>query len=56
MGLSNGSVGMQMLDGLFEKGQVSRSGSGGDWGDVLKVLTVGKVSTLNKNCTADPES
>ncbi len=44
MGLSNGSVGMQMLDGLFEKGQISRSGSGGDWGDVLKVLTAGKVS------------
>ncbi len=43
MGLRNGSVGMQMLDALFEKGQVSRSGSGGDWGEVLKMVTAGKV-------------
>jgi hypothetical protein len=44
MGLGNGSAGIQMLESLFEKGQVSRSGSGGDWGEIIKVLTAGKVS------------
>lgn len=46
MGLRGGSVGMQILEALFEKGQVSRSGSGGDWGEVLKMITVGKVGGL----------
>jgi hypothetical protein len=44
MGLGNGSAGIQMLETLFDKGQVSRSGSGGDWGEIIKVLTAGKVS------------
>jgi hypothetical protein len=43
MGLGNGSAGIQMLETLFEKGQVSRSGTGGDWGEIIKVLTAGKV-------------
>ena len=43
MGLGNGSAGIQMLETLFEKAQVSRSGSGGDWGEIIKVLTAGKV-------------
>lgn len=43
MGLGNGSAGIQMLETLFEKAQISRSGSGGDWGEIIKVLTAGKV-------------
>lgn len=47
MGLGNGSAGIQMLETLFEKAQVSRSGSGGDWGEIIKVLTAGKVRVMS---------
>jgi hypothetical protein len=45
IGLGNGSMGMSMIDAIHEKGQVGRGKLGeGDWGDVLRVLTGGKVS------------
>jgi hypothetical protein len=46
IGLGNGSMGMTMLDAIFDKGQIGRAkpGEGGDWGDVLRTLIAGKVS------------
>jgi hypothetical protein len=46
LGLANGSMGMSMVDGVFEKGQTGRKvaeGGGGDWGDLLRVLMCGQV-------------
>ena len=45
IGLGNGSMGMAMIDAIFEKNGSSRpkNGDSGDWGDVLKVLSGGKV-------------
>lgn len=44
IGLGNGSMGMSMIDAIFDKSQVSRvNGNGGEWGDLLKVLMFGKV-------------
>lgn len=54
MGLGNGSAGIQMLESLFEKGQISRSGSGGDWGEIIKVLTAGKVRVGEAAACARP--
>lgn len=70
MGLGNGSVGIQMLEGVFEKGMIPRhsvgnasaSGSastgmgGGEWGEVVRVLTSGKVSHLHLHLLAIPLS
>lgn len=56
IGLTNASMGMQMLDTLFEKSQVYRtklpdsraesSGVGGDWADIIKTLTKGQGTLL----------
>lgn len=47
MRLGNASTGMQMLETLFEKAQISRSASGGgDWGEILRVITAGKATLL----------
>ena len=45
IGLPNGSMGMAMIDAIFDKVQVTRpkAGDGSDWGDVLRVLTGGDV-------------
>jgi hypothetical protein len=43
IGLANGSMGMGMIDSIFDKGARGRS-EVGDWADLLKVLTCGKVS------------
>lgn len=47
LGLANGSMGMGMVDAVVDKGQVAKSssknGEGGDWGDILRILTSGKV-------------
>ncbi|KAK4685811.1 hypothetical protein P7C73_g4329, partial [Tremellales sp. Uapishka_1] len=45
MGLGNASMGMGMLDAIFEKSQLgrARAGEGGDWGDLLRVLMCGKA-------------
>lgn len=45
IGLNNGSMGMGMVDAIFEKG--ARARADGDWADLLKVLTSGKVSNLS---------
>ncbi|WVO17428.1 hypothetical protein L204_105120 [Cryptococcus depauperatus] len=46
--LGNGSMGMSMIDAIFEKGQLGRTkaGEGGDWGDVLRILMGGKTVLL----------
>ncbi|BEI81409.1 hypothetical protein CcaverHIS002_0205690 [Cutaneotrichosporon cavernicola] len=44
IGLSNGSMGMGMVDSIFEKG--SRARADGDWADLLKALTTGKAIIL----------
>lgn len=41
IGLTNGSMGMGMVDAICEKG--ARSRADGDWAELLKVLTSGKV-------------
>lgn len=52
IGLGNGSMGMGMIDAIFDKGARAR-GEGGDWADLLKVLTSGKVSF--HYCVADAD-
>lgn len=42
IGLGNGSQGMAMIDAIFDKGARVRT-EAGDWADLLKVLTSGKV-------------
>ncbi|RXK41692.1 hypothetical protein M231_00927 [Tremella mesenterica] len=48
IGLGNGSMGMAMIDTIFEKGGTGRqkAGEGGDWGDVLRILNDGKAFLL----------
>ncbi|WVR08545.1 hypothetical protein IAU60_005600 [Kwoniella sp. DSM 27419] len=48
IGLGNGSMGMSMIDAIFDKGQQGRgkSGEGGDWGDLLRTLMSGKAILL----------
>lgn len=45
IGLGNGSMGMSMIDAIFDKGQLGRAkaGEGGDWGELLRTLMGGKV-------------
>lgn len=43
IGLGNASMGIGMIDSIFDKGARART-EGGDWGELLKVLTTGKVS------------
>jgi hypothetical protein len=45
IGLGNGTMGMAMIDSVFEKCQLGKGkmAEGGDWADVIKVLTAGKV-------------
>ena len=45
IGLANGTMGMSMIDAIFEKSQGSKTqvGDGAEWTDVLRVLTGGKV-------------
>lgn len=42
IGLGNGSMGMGMIDAIFDKGARGRTDAG-DWADLLKVLTSSKV-------------
>ncbi|TXT11100.1 hypothetical protein VHUM_01851 [Vanrija humicola] len=42
IGLGNGTMGMGMIDAIFEKGARARA-EGSDWADLLKVLTSGKA-------------
>ncbi|GMK54659.1 hypothetical protein CspeluHIS016_0112450 [Cutaneotrichosporon spelunceum] len=44
LGLSNGSMGVDMVDSIFEKG--ARARADGDWADLLKALTTGKAIIL----------
>ncbi|EIW69899.1 hypothetical protein TREMEDRAFT_73653 [Tremella mesenterica DSM 1558] len=48
IGLGNGSMGIAMIDTIFEKGGTGRqkAGEGGDWGDVLRILNDGKAFLL----------
>ncbi|WWD20698.1 hypothetical protein CI109_105174 [Kwoniella shandongensis] len=48
IGLGNGSMGMSMIDAIFDKGQLGRAkaGEGGDWGDLLRILMGGKAILL----------
>ncbi|WVW80846.1 hypothetical protein I302_102836 [Kwoniella bestiolae CBS 10118] len=48
IGLGNGSMGMSMIDAIFDKGQLGRAkaGEGGDWGDLLRILMGGKAVLL----------
>ncbi|KAL7422907.1 hypothetical protein Q5752_002204 [Cryptotrichosporon argae] len=48
IGLGNGSMGMGMIDAIFEKGLLGRAriGEGGDWGEVLRVLISGKAIVI----------
>ncbi|OCF43608.1 guanyl-nucleotide exchange factor [Kwoniella heveanensis CBS 569] len=48
IGLGNGSMGMSMIDAIFEKGQQGRAkaGEGGEWGDLLRILMGGKAILL----------
>lgn len=46
LGLGNGSLGMSMIDTVFEKVAVGRRTAEGDWGEVLKVISGGKVSVV----------
>ena len=45
IGLGNGTMGMAMIDSVFEKCQLGKGkmAEGGDWADVIKILTAGKV-------------
>ena len=45
IGLGNGSMGMSILDAIFEKSQAGRAKDGNEWADVLKLLSSGKVRT-----------
>jgi hypothetical protein len=47
IGLGNGTMGMSMLDAVYEKCQLGKGkmAEGGDWADVIKVLSAGKVGT-----------
>ncbi|OWZ57983.1 guanyl-nucleotide exchange factor [Cryptococcus neoformans 125.91] len=48
IGLGNGSMGMSMIDAIFDKGQLGRAkaGEGGDWGELLRTLMGGKAILL----------
>lgn len=48
IGLGNGTMGMAIIDAVFDKCQVGKGkmAEGGDWADVIKILTVGKVSRI----------
>ncbi|WWD08310.1 hypothetical protein V865_006421 [Kwoniella europaea PYCC6329] len=48
IGLGNGSMGMSMIDAIFDKGQLGRAkaGEGGDWSDLLRILMGGKAVLL----------
>nr|XP_018259602.1 uncharacterized protein I303_07670 [Kwoniella dejecticola CBS 10117]OBR81760.1 hypothetical protein I303_07670 [Kwoniella dejecticola CBS 10117] len=48
IGLGNGSMGMSMIDAIFDKGQLGRAkaGEGGDWGELLRILMGGKAVLL----------
>jgi hypothetical protein len=49
IGLGNGSMGMSILDTIFEKSQAGRAKADGtDWAEVLKLLSCGKVSSKRK--------
>ncbi|KAL1410017.1 hypothetical protein Q8F55_004019 [Vanrija albida] len=43
VGLGNGTMGMGMIDAIFEKGARVRAEGSSDWSDLLKVLTSGKA-------------
>ena len=45
IGLGNGTMGMAIVDSVFEKCQLGKGkmAEGGDWADVIKILTAGKV-------------
>jgi hypothetical protein len=45
IGLGNATMGMAMIDSVFEKCQLGKGkmAEGGDWADVIKILTAGKV-------------
>ena len=44
LGLSNGSIGMSMIDFVYDKGLAGKSKMSEDWADVFKALTNGKAS------------
>ncbi|WVQ70671.1 hypothetical protein IAR50_000193 [Cryptococcus sp. DSM 104548] len=48
VGLGNGSMGMSMIDAIFDKGQLGRTkiGEGGDWGELLRILMGGQAILL----------
>ncbi|ODN99475.1 hypothetical protein L198_03319 [Cryptococcus wingfieldii CBS 7118] len=48
VGLGNGSMGMSMIDAIFDKGQLGRAkmGEGGDWGELLRILIGGQAILL----------
>ncbi|ORY31203.1 hypothetical protein BCR39DRAFT_526838 [Naematelia encephala] len=48
IGLGNGSMGMSMIDAILDKGMIGRSKGpeGGDWGELLKVISSGKAVLL----------
>lgn len=46
LGLGNGSLGMNMIDTVFDKVAVGRRTAEGEWGEVLKVLSGGKVRDI----------
>jgi len=48
IGLGNGTMGMAMIDSVFEKCQLGKGkmAEGGDWADVIKILTAGKVRSM----------
>jgi hypothetical protein len=46
LGLGNGSLGMGMVDTVFDKVVVGRRTAEGEWGELLKVLSGGKVRII----------
>lgn len=54
IGLNNGSMGMDMVDSVFEKG--ARPRADGDWADLLKALTTGKASSSPGRADSRPSS
>jgi hypothetical protein len=43
LGLGNGSMGMSIIDTVFDKVATGRRNGEGDWADILRVLPGGKV-------------
>jgi hypothetical protein len=54
IGLGNGTMGMSMIEAVYEKCQLGKGkmAEGGDWAEVIKVLTAGKVSSFTTHDVA----